>query len=565
MILRTPLHRTQRDDVISPMPDPGRADFFKAAFRQTLNEFPFISVRDFTERQLWGLDEETVDPEVLNEEFGIEGNLVFDRPLTRGQARFMKEKKVEELNRLAIMQSGMTSPGRVGLGLLSGLGAAVTDPISLGTMFVPVVNEAKYAKMVQAFGGSALKARIATGALEGLAGAMMVEPFVIFPQHAMKTEYDYKDAAANLGFSVVGGAAMHTTLGALGDGMKNAGRMLGFDPEYRGLKISPDVEHKAYTAATDDFLNDRPVTSASKEVELDEVSVREQAKWDAKVAREQAVRELGFEPDQPDSFTLYPDKSVADPKPNEPWYHGRPEGQIGFEKGRPAWFTRDTDMAWAFTEDFRSDVPIEDGQVFVSNLELKNPATDSDLMDVADLTKADLDELGLESPKDILHEEESVEALIERGFDGYIGKESGVDSPDIAVVFSPDQIKTPGRRPQKTDTGILFEDGREAARSLKQRTRDLQEAKIKNHVEKQRREFKKRQTEIDNARKPVSQEPAVSDELAEITAENELLERSLGELAEEDIAELRAVDELLDPETQETAVRTAIDCLLENM
>jgi NACalpha-BTF3-like transcription factor len=96
----------------------------------------------------------------------------------------------------------------------------VADPLNVASAFVPVVREARAASwMARAGEGFAARAgtRAAIGAVEGAAGAAMLEPLVFGLHSAMQDDYDMTDSLVNLAFGTVLGGVLHSGAGMVAD------------------------------------------------------------------------------------------------------------------------------------------------------------------------------------------------------------------------------------------------------------------------------------------------------------------------------------------------------------
>lgn len=118
---------------------------------------------------------------------------------------------------------------------LSGLGAAMLDPINLASAFIPVARGAGMAADVALAGrlgeaGAAATAagraaaRIRVGAVEGAVGQAILEPLTAYRASQEQEDYGITDTLLNVGFGAVLGATAHAGLGALGDRMAAAER-----------------------------------------------------------------------------------------------------------------------------------------------------------------------------------------------------------------------------------------------------------------------------------------------------------------------------------------------------
>lgn len=553
---------SRENNFVVRTPDPGAIDTFKMAGGDALYHSPVSGLIRWFEltsakNDLMGDAGRWLAPDEAQERFGLDGALQFDEPITEKAAMIMYERKKAEINREFVLSTGNNSAGRMTGSFLTGMAATIVDPINLASMFVPVVGEARFAQMVARSGGQLWKARMARGFIEGGVGASMVEPLVLLPALQEQSNYGYLDTALNLGFGAIIGSGLHVGLGKVSDIMK------------RG-RVSPDTKDKMFRAAMSDVLNDRAVTSPREIVGFDPKSVREHATFDARLAREESIRELGFQTDEPDTFRIYPDKSISDPKPNEPWFHGR-VSDVSVIKDQPTYFTRDPDLANQFAA---GDVSgrFEETQIIVANLELKNPATKVHVKQILESMNIDPNnpELHIANP-------EVMNQLKLNGFDSYLGREA--TGEDVAVVFSSDQIKTPGRRQVKTGEGIKFADAREQRLTLEKRTKDLEQSSIKNLVERKRRSFQQEQGRPERENAPPREVDDTHTFLREdLEKERTVLERDVDDSVEgsldkfvDDMSpiERELYDDVVgrfdDLDAREKAYREGLDCILRNI
>jgi len=603
------------------LPDPGAFEFTMTQAKLALFHSPIWSVARLTQQTLekydWGEANNhgaRISAEEATEKFGLGGLLTFDRDITPGEAELLMRRKIAEVKRMNILTTGNTGLGRTVMGFGTALAVTVIDPVNAASMFMPVVGQAKWAKLLRAAGGSVTTARLAKGAIEGFTGAAMVEPFILLAAYKEQSYYNLKDSAINLGFGAILGGAFQTGLGKIGDiiastrtkntFLKNMGTI-----DRHIEKMSPEAQHDLVQAAISDVIEDRPVTSPAEVMVTDAKVIRRELRFDEREARRQAMSELGFDTDIPETFKLYPDKSIADPNPNEPWFHGRQQSQIvakegiTFGKGKVAWFTRDPEGAKEFSELFG------EGIVFVANLNIRKPASINDLAKAAKeafgenvLIPGKELEVNFESKQGVALNKEIVnvsdfdagdfnnliyskkiqQALKNNKFDSFLtSEEFDAGSIDTLVVFSPDQIRTPGRKPTKTKTGIRWDPAGESIKTINKRVRELQKSRIKNLVARKRREFQ-RELALKEVELPKVDDTHAFDKEGidtEIsTVENDVvqLEESLNIRAEEGAEPRRLPDEeqaFLNEQMRDfdnfdndqNAIRAAIDCVGRRM
>lgn len=104
--------------------------------------------------------------------------------------------------------------------LATGLAVSLVDPINIGSAFLPIVGEARYAQMLGRAGQS-MTARAATrfgvGAIEGTVGAAMVEPLIYQSKQAIQADYGTMDSMMNIGFGGLFGAVLQPAAGGVAD------------------------------------------------------------------------------------------------------------------------------------------------------------------------------------------------------------------------------------------------------------------------------------------------------------------------------------------------------------
>lgn len=252
----------ENPNFVSRPPDPGAMQFFKTIGWEALYHSPFNAVQRFSEMTLeksdyFNVAGRVLDPEEANQKYGLGGQLVFDEPIKEEAAQLMYRRKIDENDRAYLIGSGQTSGFRKAASYPVAMAATLVDPINFASMFVPVVGEARIARMAQQIGGSALRQRLVQGALTGMGGAAMVEPFILLPALQEQANYGLRDSAVNLGFGAALGGLLHAGLGAIGDRMR---------------RLKPKDADAIFEAAMNNVLKDEPVTAPARVAEFaDEV------------------------------------------------------------------------------------------------------------------------------------------------------------------------------------------------------------------------------------------------------------------------------------------------------
>lgn len=125
------------------------------------------------------------------------------------------------------------------------LAAQVVDPINIAASFVPVVAPARYTAMMSraTTAGARALTRAKVGAVEGVVGAAIVEPFVYRATKREQADYDMYDSMLNIGLGAVMGAGLHAGFGAVGDLMRK-----GVAPNVATATVKPTGETPRFVA-----------------------------------------------------------------------------------------------------------------------------------------------------------------------------------------------------------------------------------------------------------------------------------------------------------------------------
>lgn len=147
-----------------------------------------------------------------------------------------------------------------------GLGASILDPINIASAFIPFVGEARLASMLARAGagfGSRALVRAQVGAVEGLAGAAVVEPFVLAMAHDLQKDYTAADSLLNLAFGTILGGGLHVGVGAVRDHVSRGGDILTTPPvgptAQRIAALPPEDRMTAFRTALAQAIDGRTV------------------------------------------------------------------------------------------------------------------------------------------------------------------------------------------------------------------------------------------------------------------------------------------------------------------
>lgn len=207
----------------------GLGESASAAFEQTLRTNPVASLFRGAEQLYAEYREEAplIDAQTARgriKELGLKLT-VPDEGIKENVLNLLITRKNEE-NRLAsILDRGPDGfiAGAVEFG--ASAGASLLDPINVASAFVPVYGQARYTALLAnagtGVGRAGVRARV--GAVEGLAGAALVEPIIYGVAQYEQADYTMTDSLEALAFGTVFGGGLHMGVGALGDAFSRTG------------------------------------------------------------------------------------------------------------------------------------------------------------------------------------------------------------------------------------------------------------------------------------------------------------------------------------------------------
>lgn len=221
--------------------------------------------------------EEPLSPVLSPEEATARGKslgLTFSKPTRSEVVDLLIERKKREVALQAVTQrSPSVTASALGFGM-DLLGQA-TDPMNIAAAFVPVVREARFLAWARASGPAA--ARLGRGVVEGVAGAALVEPFILAAAEQEQADYNMMDSLLNIAFGGVLGGGFHTAGGAISDAV--ARRFGGRTLSERLQVVEPEVREQALRTAVAQALEGRavnvePVLSGSRFLDTTSLSTR---------------------------------------------------------------------------------------------------------------------------------------------------------------------------------------------------------------------------------------------------------------------------------------------------
>lgn len=198
-------------------------DVLREQFAQTFEENPIMAVKrwsELREDQKTGpmLPAETARQKL--KDAGLENDLkVSDAGITQAALdTLMFRKRIEKKRQEIFARSeGGLAQGAARLGVA--FATTLADPISAGLNFLPVVGQVRYARWLASAGSVAgrIGVRAGAGAIEGVAGAALYEPFIYTMRTQEQADYDSTDSLLNVAFGGVVGSGLHVTVGSIGE------------------------------------------------------------------------------------------------------------------------------------------------------------------------------------------------------------------------------------------------------------------------------------------------------------------------------------------------------------
>ena len=207
-----------------------------------------------------GPAEPRLDPDALNQQYGIDGHLKFDSPLPASVAQTMNQAKRDELMRQdAARRSDAGTLATMGAGFAAGM----LDPLNVAASFMPFVGEGRVAGALglDVAGGlvARVAARAATGAVNGAAAQVPLVGLRYGLSQQEQADYGAQDALADILMGGVLGGGMHTLTGGIGDVV---GRSFQASPAARLIDDDPDIRMDTARAAVAQMVQDQPVDVA---------------------------------------------------------------------------------------------------------------------------------------------------------------------------------------------------------------------------------------------------------------------------------------------------------------
>lgn len=150
-----------------------------------------------------------------------------DQGIRQGALDILMQRHQEQLARQQIM--ARAGGGSMPTKIAGSLAASLLDPLNIASAFVPVVGEARYARLLAGAASPLGRAAVrgGVGALEGSVGAAIVEPLPLLAAQQDQTDYGLSDSLANIALGGLLGGGLHSVGGAVSDALR---RRLATEP-----------------------------------------------------------------------------------------------------------------------------------------------------------------------------------------------------------------------------------------------------------------------------------------------------------------------------------------------
>lgn len=214
-----------------------------ATWEQAITDLPgYSAIRaiDLSQMHRFTFDNNRFSPteaDYFMEERGLKGEFKFDRDYNELELNMLASRKRAEVQRREILSrtegSGSSALGRFSIALASNF----LDPIAVGSAFVPVVGESRYALMLERAGSALSRAgvRAGVGFAEGVVGSALVEPLIAGAKAQEQADYRFADSFMNVTIGGVFGGGLHVGGGLLRDVTVGA-------PKAQAARIAEEIE-----------------------------------------------------------------------------------------------------------------------------------------------------------------------------------------------------------------------------------------------------------------------------------------------------------------------------------
>jgi len=187
------------------------------AFKSALDVTDFIGITGpgvgqfFDEKKI---PTDKISAKKANRDFGIEGELNFNKPVTIEEAQLLNKKKKEEISR-RLMSERVTGFADNFAAFGTEFLREIVDPVGFATLFFPSIKIAQAARLTKARAISRLKA----GFIEGSVGTGLALAPTFIVGKELKSEFGPLEAGLNVLFGGAFGAGARVGLGKISDAL----------------------------------------------------------------------------------------------------------------------------------------------------------------------------------------------------------------------------------------------------------------------------------------------------------------------------------------------------------
>ena len=187
----------------------------KAQFQETFTDTNIMSAK-----RMWDANRarnEVIDNPILSVEeatktYGKYG-LKFDKPIKKQEAELLAKRKIEALFRQEKIAKSESSFLNGAASLVGAFAGAMVDPVGIAASFIPVT---KVVPVLNSLRNAGVFGKIAYGAIDGLIGNAIIEPFPLLAANIDQRDYTMTDSL----FNIAAGGVFGGGIGALSAGVR---------------------------------------------------------------------------------------------------------------------------------------------------------------------------------------------------------------------------------------------------------------------------------------------------------------------------------------------------------
>ena len=199
------------------------SDVFASSLQSALSDNPTTKLIDYNtlrnyESEAREKKEPLLTKQQAQEEAAAKGLAIQNLPdqISRKGFDFLAERQYQAKKRNDIIERGDSTSAS----LLGGLVGSFIDPINIASSFIPVGKIGQLASWASKARApiANIGAKAAIGAIEGVAGAAIIEPLNYGLSQELGDDYTSYNSLMNIGFGAALGAGLHAGVAAAGEG-----------------------------------------------------------------------------------------------------------------------------------------------------------------------------------------------------------------------------------------------------------------------------------------------------------------------------------------------------------